>query len=103
VSPRLIGQEVGFEMAGRGPVRGIVQTFRQLRENRFAVTALSGNEILSGVVDLTPRGEVAAIVDDATADGIAHAVLDGRNLHTGIGRQMHALAAAWLSWRGGQP
>jgi len=97
---RLIDQEVTFEMAGRGPVRGIVQTYRQLRQNRFAVTAKNGNETLSGIVDVTPLGEVATVIDDDTADRIAHAILDGRDPRMAIGKQMHALAAAWLSRRG---
>lgn len=102
MTARLIGREVSFELAGHGTVRGIVQTYRQLRGNRYAVTATSGNETLSGIVDVTPEGEVATVIDDQTADRIAQAILDGRSVRMPIGRQMHALAAAWLSRSGGQ-
>ncbi|KGM35734.1 hypothetical protein [Inquilinus limosus] len=100
MTSRLIGSEVSFQLAGHGTVRGIVQTYRQLSDSRFAVTALNGNETLSGIVDKTPDGDVATVVDDATADRIAWAILDGRDVRMPIGRQMHALAAAWLSRRG---
>lgn len=102
MNTRLIDAEVGFDLAGYGTIRGRVQTYRQIGPNRFAVTAVNDQHgPLTGVVDVAPDGAmVATVIDEPEVDRIARAILDGRSVRAPIGRQMHALAAAWLSRRG---